>query len=91
MDIGFELQNFIEQKEHSGALLVTGKWGSGKSYYIKNWAKKINGEEEYLVIIISLFGIDTVPELHQRIKEEYINATSSPLQKAGRRIKNKSK
>lgn len=91
MDIGFELQNFIEQKEHSGALLITGKWGSGKSYYIKNWAQKINSEEEHLVIIISLFGIDTAQELHQRVKEEYISATSSPLQKAGRRIKNKSK
>ena len=36
MDIKKEILAFIRREEDTGALLITGKWGSGKTYYIKN-------------------------------------------------------
>ena len=27
-----EIENYIKEQEQNGALLVTGKWGSGKTY-----------------------------------------------------------
>lgn len=38
MDIKEEILTFINREEETGALLITGKWGSGKSYYIKGLA-----------------------------------------------------
>lgn len=35
MDIGKDILTFIRRKEETGALLITGKWGSGKTYYLK--------------------------------------------------------
>lgn len=64
-----EIMNYINQKSHNGALLVTGKWGCGKTYLIRNIITEINKGEEYLGICISLFGVDTIKELHKRVKE----------------------
>ena len=64
-----EIMNYINQKSHNGALLVTGKWGCGKTYLIRNIITEINKGEEYLGIGISLFGVDTIKELHKRVKE----------------------
>ena len=49
MDIGKDILTFIRRKEETGALLITGKWGSGKTYYLKNLARELNAERrEYL-------------------------------------------
>lgn len=46
MDIKDEIINFIERKEETGALLITGKWGSGKTFYIKNLVEEFNKEKK---------------------------------------------
>jgi len=69
MNTSQEIMNYITQKAHNGALLVTGKWGSGKSFLIRNIITEINQGKEYLGVCISLFGIDTIHELHKRVKE----------------------
>lgn len=41
----------------TGALLLTGDWGSGKTYYVKNFLfDRIESETEYIPIIVSLYG-----------------------------------
>lgn len=69
MNIRDELGRFLSQKTNNGALLITGKWGCGKTYILRKIAKEYNDKEEYFIVIISLFGIDTIDNLHRAVKE----------------------
>ena len=40
---------FIEDKHTSGASLVTGEWGSGKTFFLKNLAQKYN-KDKYAIV-----------------------------------------
>lgn len=86
MDIKDEIINFIERKEETGALLITGKWGSGKSYYIKNLAAELNDAPKEYLCVISLFGIDSVENLTKAVKECYLEANSTIFTKTARKI-----
>lgn len=87
MDLKSELINFIKCKENNGAILVTGKWGCGKSYLIREVASEINLQSEYMVVMISLFGIDSLASMEKKLKENIFggrilqNNTSSILDK----------
>lgn len=72
MNIEFELDEFIKAELNTGALLITGKWGCGKTHFIKNFAQKYNQNKKYAVAVISLFGIDNIKDFNERIKEEYL-------------------
>jgi len=71
MGVRDEIVNYIQQEDMSGALLLTGKWGSGKSYIVKDIAKDINDSGRMAIAIISLFGIDSVSGLQHRVQESY--------------------
>ena len=43
MNVRSEIENYISTNETNGALLITGKWGCGKTYLLKNIAREING------------------------------------------------
>lgn len=64
-----EIENYIEEQEQNGALLVTGKWGSGKTYLIRQVESKLNREQEYLMAVVSLFGIEDTNTLTKKVKE----------------------
>lgn len=70
MNIADELERFLSQKTNNGALLITGKWGCGKTYILRKIAKEYNAKKEYLINIISLFGVDTIDNLHRLVKEK---------------------
>lgn len=57
MNVTSEIKSYIELKETCGALLLTGKWGCGKSYIMHQLADSLNGEDQYAVAIVSLFGV----------------------------------
>jgi len=73
-----------------GALLFKGEWGCGKSYFIDKVFfdnKEILSNEkadnhvllekfdsEYACIKVSLFGVDSVNELHKAVKTAYLRA-----------------
>ena len=76
MDCKAEILKYIEQKENSGALLLTGKWGCGKSYLLKEIAEELNKKEKYAVAVISLFGVDSIDALNRKVKEAYLISTS---------------
>lgn len=86
MDIREEILTFINRKEETGALLITGKWGSGKSYYIKDLAKELNDNKKEYLCVISLFGIDSVASLIKAVKECYLEANSTVFTKTARKI-----
>lgn len=79
MDIKQELMTYISCKEANGALLVTGKWGCGKTYTIRQVAEELNRGDNFHVVVISLFGIETILELNKKVKEHVFNATSDSL------------
>ena len=66
-----ELDYYLGSKVITGGLLLTGKWGSGKTYFIKEY--KDNNKDKYAFAIISMFGVGSAAELHQKIKEEYLS------------------
>jgi len=86
MDMKKEIEEFIKTKEHNGALLVTGKWGCGKSYLIKEIINEFNTKRKYAVSVISLFGVDNITVLNERVKEAYLELNSSFLGKNARNV-----
>ena len=49
-----ELNLFIKSEENNGALLITGKWGCGKSYLIKKCVNEINTKNKYAIAYLIL-------------------------------------
>ena len=69
-----EIENYIEEQDQNGALLVTGKWGSGKTYLIRQIEKKLNQEPKNLMAVVSLFGIEDTNTLSKKVKEQLSNS-----------------
>lgn len=65
-----EVLSYISQKSNNGALLLTGKWGCGKTYLISNIISELNTGNDYLAVSVSLFGINEIAQLHKKVKEE---------------------
>ena len=63
MDVREEILDYINRNELTGALLLTGPWGCGKTYLVKEIAKELNNGKKVAVSTISLFGIDSVAVL----------------------------
>ena len=84
MDTKQEIMNYIEMKENNGALLITGKWGCGKTFLIKQIAEELNQGKKYCVAVISLFDVDSIEQLHEKIREEFFQLS---LSKAGKAAK----
>ena len=80
-----EILNYISSKEICGALLLTGKWGCGKSYLIKEIVKEVNAGKKICMGIISLFGVDDIATLNHCIKETYLSASSGVFTKTVRK------
>lgn len=58
----------------SGALLVTGDWGCGKTYYFKNELfNKITEKGSFIPIIVSLFGLTELKEIPERVLYAYLD------------------
>lgn len=68
MNTSEEIKYYISQKSDTGALLVTGKWGCGKTHLIRQTIKELNNGKEYVAVLISLFGVDSIELLHNEIK-----------------------
>jgi len=64
-----ELIEYINSKEICGAVLLTGQWGCGKTCLINNLVKETALDDKYVMIVISLFGIDSISTLTNKIKE----------------------
>ena len=59
--------------ENTGALLIVGAWGSGKTYYIDNEVFKKLGEDDEprQCIRVSLFGVKDTSEIPYRVFQAY--------------------
>lgn len=74
------IYNHLQMKTN-GALLVTGDWGSGKTYFFKNYIfPEIEKEASYIPILISLYGETDKNNISQRILYSYFD-------KQGKKVK----
>ena len=80
-----EIKNYIEEQEQNGALLVTGKWGSGKTYLMRQRERELNQGPQYLMAVVSLFGIEDTNTLTKKVKEAVVYAqTFNKAEKSGK-------
>ncbi|EGT74192.1 P-loop NTPase fold protein [Haemophilus haemolyticus] len=64
------LDLYLEREDVEYATLLTGKWGCGKTYFIKNYIEKKSEEKKYKFIYISLFGLKDITSVNDAIFEE---------------------
>ena len=82
MDFKDEIITFINQNETEGALLITGEWGCGKTYFLKSLIhetqekNRSNEPCDYVFALISLYGIDSIDSLHKEVKKAVLEAQS---------------
>lgn len=89
MDIKSELLDYINCNENTGALLLTGSWGCGKSFLVKQIAKELNDEKSAAVAVISLFGLDSVSAINKSVKDEYTSLKLGTIGNTTRKISKK--
>ncbi len=78
--------NYIENDITGRAIMLTGEWGSGKSYYVKNNLKsfledKDNGKHK--CVIVSLYGLSDTSEISKAIYMELRTIKKSPSTETG--------
>ncbi|MBO7677327.1 MAG: hypothetical protein J6S49_07430 [Erysipelotrichaceae bacterium] len=71
MNVIEELVHYCKEPDPIGALLLTGEWGSGKTYLIENDLTEALGAD-YAVVRISLFGVSSISELQQMIRRKWL-------------------
>jgi hypothetical protein len=58
----------------TGALLLTGDWGSGKTYHIKNHVfPRLENETEFVPLIVSLYGVADKNDIARKVLFEYFD------------------
>ena len=77
MNTESEILDYITREETAGALLLTGEWGCGKTYLIKEIAQKLNKGKKYCIAVISLFGINNTEQLKEKVKDEFLQLSLS--------------
>ena len=86
MDIKAEILDYINRKEFTGALLLTGQWGCGKTHLIKSIAKELNESKSAAIAVISLFGLDSISTINKRVKDEYTGFLLGSFGKTAKKI-----
>lgn len=58
----------------TGALLLTGDWGSGKTYHVKNNIfPLIENQTEFIPLIVSLYGVSNKNDIAQKVLFTYFD------------------
>jgi len=79
---------FLNNPNTTGALLVTGKWGSGKTYFVKNTLSEANGiKDKYAFIVVSLFGASGIDDINSNVKKSYFSVKGTLINKNKKRKK----
>ncbi len=81
--------DYIENDITGRAIMLSGEWGSGKSYYIKNTLKPFleNNNKGYKCVIVSLNGLSNISEISKAIYMELRTIFKTPTTELGNTIK----
>ena len=67
-----EIAYYCKLDKHTGALLLAGKWGSGKTHLLKHvLTEKL--QDSHVLVFVSLFGISGVEELRKAVKTAWLS------------------
>jgi len=65
------IKHYLEEDRTHTAIMLTGEWGSGKTYYVeKVLAPFLQKEKKNRCIVISLYGIESLSEISKSIYME---------------------
>lgn len=65
------IKHYLEEDKTNTAIMLTGEWGSGKTYYIENQLTKfLQDDKKNRCIIISLYGLEDISEISKSIYME---------------------
>lgn len=97
-NINDHIANFLDyyvcQPDPRYAVMLTGPWGCGKTFFVKRWKeeleKKIKDKKMKLStpIYISLFGLTSIQEINEAITREIYPFMKSKLYKGGKKVLN---
>lgn len=75
-DIKENILQYIKSKTTTGCLQIKGDWGCGKTYFVKNVLIPELKKDEYakVPVVLSLFGLSSVKDIHFGLLNSYINA-----------------
>lgn len=73
MDIIEELKYYCNEPQPVGAIMLTGEWGCGKTYLLKNELTEIM-KDTHVFIHLSLFGIESIEDIHKEVKKKWMYA-----------------
>lgn len=82
--------NYLENDITNRAIMLTGKWGSGKSYYVKNTLKPFLESKEggkHKCAIVSLYGFSHVSEISKAIYMDFRTIMKEPESETGNTAK----
>ena len=76
-----EMEYYCRERQPAGALLLTGEWGGGKTYFVVNRLQP-RLKDSHIFIRISLFGIRSTTELQTSIKKKWLEAIADYMAKS---------
>jgi hypothetical protein len=68
-DVSNFLNEYVTYPDPQYAVLLTGKWGCGKTFFIKKWMKDYEANYDHTLqpIYVSLFGCNSIKQINQAI------------------------
>lgn len=66
------LNGYVNDSDVRYAVLINGKWGSGKTYYIKNYLKFELDKDKHIKVYVSLYGIEKIEDINIYIINAYL-------------------
>lgn len=69
-DLNIFIHHYITEDKTNSALMLTGPWGSGKTYYINNVLKPYLKAESINCYTISLYGLNNVLDISKYLFNE---------------------
>ena len=82
--------NYLKNDITGRAIMLTGEWGSGKSYYVKNTLKPFledKGNGKHKCVIVSLYGLSDISEISKAIYMELRTIKKAPTSETGNTAK----
>lgn len=77
-DLNNYIEHYLEKDKTQSAIMLTGSWGSGKSYYIRNTLVPfLEHDKKNRCVIVSLYGMKDISEISRSI---YFELRMKPLQ-----------
>lgn len=82
------IRNYLSM-ESTGALMVSGEWGCGKTYHIEKVVMPALQQDGWNPVKVSLFGIESVNEMPLRIADNYKRPENNEVDGTKKRKRNR--